>query len=107
MNEEEGSSIDIDFGINSETLKTKYLDLYGDVYVDMVYTNRFDENSDLSTTYLGQTKMTRDTKVKAEEGFPINGQGFTLGKLLDRTGCQILLDRGVVKSYMSKSFYLK
>ena len=57
MKEEEGSSIDIDFGINSETLKTKYLDLYEGMYVDMVYTNRFDENSDLSTTYLGQTKL--------------------------------------------------
>ena len=85
MKGEEASSIDLDFGINSETLKTKYLDLYEDVYVDMVYTNRFDENSDLSTTYLGQTKMTRDTKIKAEESFPITGKGFTLGKLLDGT----------------------
>ena len=32
----------------------------------MVYTNRFDENSGLSTTYLGQTRMTRNTKIKAE-----------------------------------------
>ena len=107
LKEEEGSSIDIDFGINSETLKTKYLDLYEDVYTDMVYTNRFDENSDLSTTYLGQTKMNRDTKIKAEESFPITRQGFASEKLLDGTGCQILLDTGVTKSYMSKSFYLK
>ena len=62
----------------------------------MVYTNRFDENSDLSTTYSGQTKMTRDTKIKAEESFPITRHGFTSGKLLDGT-----------KSYMSKSFYMK
>ena len=107
LKEEEGSSLDIDFGINSETLKTKYLDLYEDVYADMVYTNRFDENSDLSTTYLGQTKMNRDKKIKAEESVPITGQGFTSRKLLDRTGCQILLDTGVTKCYMSKSFYLK
>ena len=73
----------------------------------MIYTNRFDENSDLSTTYLGKTTVARDTKIKAEERFPITGQGFTLGKLLDRTGCQILLDTGVTTSYMSKSFYLK
>ena len=57
-------------GVNHETLKTTYLDLYEDVHVEMVYTNRFDENSDLSTTYLGQTKMTRDTKIQAEENFP-------------------------------------
>ena len=35
----------------------------------MVYANKFNENSDLSTTYLGQTKMTRNTKIKAEENF--------------------------------------
>ena len=66
LKREEGSSID-HFGINPETFKTKYLDLYEDVYVDMVYTNRCDENSDLSTTYLGQTKMTTGTKIKAKE----------------------------------------
>ena len=53
----------------------------------MVYTNRFDEISDLSTTYLGQTKMTRETKIKAEESFPITAHGFTSGKLLDGTSC--------------------
>ena len=61
----------------------------------------------LSTIYLGQTKMMRDTKIKAEESFPITGQGFTSGKLLDGTECQILLDTGATKSYMSKSYYLQ
>ena len=51
--------------------------------------------------------MTRETKIKAEESFPITGHGFTSGKLLNGTGCQILLDTGATKSYMSKSFYLK
>ena len=51
----------------------------------MVYTNRFDEHSDLSTTYLVQMRITRNTKIKAEERFPISGQGFTSGKLLDGT----------------------
>ena len=73
----------------------------------MVYTNRFYENSDLSTTYLGQTKMTRDMKIKAEEKFPITRQGFTSGNLLDDTECQILLDTGATKSYMPKSYYLR
>ena len=73
----------------------------------MVYTNRFDENSDLSMTYLGQTKMKRGTTIGAEEKFPITRQGFTLGKLLDGTECQILLDTGASKSYLSKSYYLR
>ena len=50
--------------------------------------------------------MTRDTKIKAEERFPITCQGFTSRKLLDGTECQILLDTGVTKSYMSKLYYL-
>ena len=33
-------------------------------------------------------------------------QGYTVGKLLDSTECQILLDTGGSKSFMSKSFYL-
>ena len=73
----------------------------------MVYANKFNENLDLSTMYLGQTTMTRSTKIKAEERFPITGQGFASGKLLDGTGCQILLDTGATKSYMSKSYYLQ
>ena len=43
--------MDIDFGIYPNTLKTKYLDLHEDAYAEMIYTNRFDEKSDLSTTY--------------------------------------------------------
>ena len=81
--------------------------MYEGVYAEMVCANKFNENSDLSTTYLGQTKMTRDTKIRAEERFPITGQGFASGKLLDGTDCQILLDTGATKSYMSKSYYLQ
>ena len=73
----------------------------------MVYANKFNENSDLSTRYLGQTKITRDTKIRAEERFPITGQGFVSRKLLDGTECQILLDTGATKSYMSKLYYLR
>ena len=81
--------------------------MYEGIYAEMVYANKFNENSDLSTMYLGQTKMTRDTRIKAEERFPINGQGFASGKLLDGMECQILLDTGATKSYMSKSYYLQ
>ena len=89
-----------------DVLKSKYLDVYEDVYAEMVYANKFNENSDLSMTYLGQTKMMRDTKIKAEERFPITGQGFASGKLLDGMDCQILLDTGATKSYMSKILLL-
>ena len=107
LKEEESKTVDVDFGINPETLKSNYLDMYEGIHAEMIYTNRCDENSDLSTTYLGQTKMTRSTRIRAEEKFPITGQGFTSGKLLDGTEFQILLDTGATKSYMSKSYYLR
>ena len=53
---EERETLDVDFGIYPDILKSKYLDMYEGVYTEMVYVNKFNENSDLSTTYLGQTK---------------------------------------------------
>ena len=75
--------------------------------MDIVSTNRFDENSDMSTTYLGQIEQKgSQNKLKVEESFPISENGYTTGKLLDGTKCQLLLDTGASKSFMSKSFYM-
>ena len=87
-------------------LHEEYLDVYEGIQSEIVHTTRFDENSDLSTTYLGKSDKTRNDKVKAEESFPISQHGYTLGKLLDGTECQLLLDTGTSKSFMSKSFYV-
>ena len=51
--------------------------------------------------------MTRNARIKVEERFPITGQGFASGKLLDGMECQILLGTGATKSYMSKLYYLQ
>ena len=80
--------------------------MYDGTQSEVISTARFDENSDPSTTYLGRVDRTRASKVKAEERFPISEEGYMLGKLLDGTECQILLDTGASKSYMSKSHYL-
>ena len=45
--------------------------------------------------------------MRAEESFPISEHGYTLGKLLDGTECQLLLDTGASKSFMSKLFYMQ
>ena len=72
----------------------------------MINATRFDENSGLSKTYLGRIDTNRASKSKAEEKFPISEQGCMVGKLLDGTECQILLDMGASKSFMSKLHYL-
>ena len=41
-----------------------------------------------------------------EDFFPLSEQGYMLGKLLDRTECQLLLNMGASKSFMSKSYYM-
>ena len=51
------------FRIYPDILKSKYLDVYEGVYAEMIYANKIIENSDLSMTYLGQTKMMRDIKI--------------------------------------------
>ena len=107
MKNEIGETLDVDFGLYPDVTKARYLDVYEDIYAEMVYASKLDENSDLSMTYLGQADMTRSTRIKAEERFPITGQGFASGKLLDGMECQILLDTGATKSYMSKSYYLQ
>ena len=56
--------------------------MYEGVYAEMMYANKFNENSEVSTMYLGQTKMTRDTKIKVEERFPITGQGICFRKII-------------------------
>ena len=107
LKEEKREALDVDFGLYPDVTKARYLDIYEDIYAEMVYSSKFDKNSDLSTTYLGKADMTRNSKIKAEERFPITGQGFASGKLLDGMECQILLDTGATKSYMSKSYYLR
>ena len=107
LKDEERETLDIDFGLYPDITKARYLDVYEDIYAEMVYASKFDKNADLSMTYLGQTNMTRNTRIKVEERFPITGQGFASGKLLDGKECQILLDTGATKSNMSKSYYLQ
>ena len=92
--EEERQILDLDFGDTPEKLKR------------VISTIRFDENSDINTTYLGKIGTTKTSKIKAEERFLISEQGYTIGKLLDGTECQILFNTGASKSFMSKSHYL-
>ena len=89
-----------------DILKKEYLDVYEGIQSEILSTTRFDENSDLSTTYLGKVDRLKNNKIKAEESFPISEQGYTMGKLLDSTECQILFDTGASTSFMSKSYHM-
>ena len=107
MGKEEGERLSIDFGESPNVLRDEYMDVYEEVFAEVVTTNTFDENVDLSTTYLGKIGMRREDVMKAEESFPISEQGFVMGRTLNGEECQILLDTGASKSYMSKLYYLR
>ena len=97
---------ELDFGATPQKLQEEYMDIYEGIHSEVVSSNRFNENSDISTTYLGRVNKEIQDKLKAEESFPISKHGYTLGRLLDGTEWQLLLDTGVSKSFMSKSFYM-
>ena len=98
--------IELDFIPTQSILKEEYLDVYEGIQSEILNTTRFDENSDLCTTYLGRSDRSKNDKLKAEESFSISEQGYMLGKLLDGMECQMLLDTGTNKSFMSKSYYM-
>ena len=97
---------ELDFGTALQKLQEEYMDIYEGIHSEIVSSNRFYENSDLGTTYLGKVDKGNQHKLKAEESFPISNHSYTLGRLLDGTECQLLLDTCASKSFMSKSFYM-
>ena len=97
---------ELDFGTMPQKLQEEYMDIYEGIHSEIISSSRFDENSDLSMMYLGRVDKEHQHKLKAEESFPISEHGYTSGRLLDGTECQLLLDIGASKSFMSKSFYM-
>ena len=65
MGKEEGQMMNIDFRESPDVLKAKYMDVYEDVFAEVVTTNRFDEKVNLSTTCLGKIDMKREDIMKA------------------------------------------
>ena len=83
MGKEGGERIDIDFGESLGIMRSRYMDVYDNIYAEVVMTSRFDENVDLSMTYLGRIDMKREEVMKAEESFIISEHGFVMGKLMN------------------------
>ena len=69
---EEKDRIEVDFGPTLDILKEVYLNIYQGIQSEIVNTTRFDENSELSTTYLGKSDRSKNYKLKAEESFPMS-----------------------------------
>ena len=51
--------LELDFDHTPDILKEEYLDVYEGILSEILNTTRFDENSDLSTTYLGKADKSK------------------------------------------------
>ena len=98
---------ELDFGAMPQKLQEECMDVYEGIQSEIVSSNRFNENSNLSMTYLGRVGKEDKNKLRSEKSFPISEHGYTSGRLLDGIECQLLLDTGASKSFMSKSFYMQ
>ena len=68
-------TVDIEF--EGDRMKDEYFDNYDGIYTEISEVTRFDESTDLSTTYLANMDMTRDMIITVEEKFPISRLGYT------------------------------
>ena len=53
LNNAEMLKASLNFSKSPEKLKSDYLDVYKGMYAEVISTDRFDEDTNLSTTYLG------------------------------------------------------
>ena len=58
IDKNEDMSLRVDFTDAPNGSKEEYLDRYDGVISEILNTTRFDENTDLSTTYVGKLRMT-------------------------------------------------
>ena len=73
---EDIDKVETDFGPTPDTLKEEYLYVYEGIQSEIVNSTRFDENSDLSTTYLGKSDRSKNDKLKEKSLFPYQSKGI-------------------------------
>ena len=66
---EEKDRTKVDFGSTPDILKEEYLNVYKTIQSEIVNTTRFDENSDISITYLGKSDRSKMTILKQKSLF--------------------------------------
>ena len=61
---------------NATKIQEEYMDVYEGIQSEIVSSNRFNDNSNLSMTYLGRVDKENKNKLRAEESFPISECGI-------------------------------
>ena len=84
----------------------QYMDQFDKVSIKLHDSTSFQDNRDVSTTYLGKSTIRQFEKFEPEFTFKINVNSHTKGKVIGGNNIDILIDTGASKSYMSKAYYM-
>ena len=84
-----------------------YLDCYEEVSNYLHLDQQYDDNRDVTTTYLGTEHIYKTDLFNPEPSVPIYSNSQTWGQIVGGDMLNILLDTGAAKCYMSKSYYDK
>ena len=82
-----------------------FLDQFDTITTRLNTTGQFQDNRDVSTTYLGNEVITKKDHFLLEEHFPITSTSHTWGQLVGGGTMNILLDTGASKCYMSRAYF--
>ena len=82
-----------------------FLDQFDNITTRINTTGQFQDNRDVSTTYLGKEIITKQDHFLPELKFPIASTSHTWGQLIGGSTMNILLDTGASKCYMSRAYF--
>ena len=81
------------------------LDQFDSISTKINNTGEFQDNRDVSTTYLGTDVISKKDHFTPEVKFPITSTSHTWGQLVGGSTMSILLDTGASKCYMSRAYF--
>ena len=82
-----------------------FLDHFDSISTKINNTGEFQDNRDVSTTYLGTDVISKKDHFTPEVKFPITSTSHTWGQLVGGSTMSILLDIGASKCYMSRAYF--
>ena len=82
-----------------------FLDQFDSISTKINNTGEFQDNRDVSTTYLGTDVISKKDHFTPEVKFLITSTSHTWGQLVGGSTMSILLDTGASKCYMSRAYF--
>ena len=83
----------------------QFLDQCDNITTKINNTGEFQDNSYVSTTYLGADIISKRDHFTPKVKFPITSTSHTWGQLVGESTMNILLDTAALKCYMSRAYF--